>query len=91
MSTTVTLDEAGRVLIPKALLDQLRLEPGDTLELQSEGERMTLRPVRSVSRLHKEQGLWVFRSGERLSVADANKVLDDVRHERDLHNLGLSD
>ena len=87
MSTTVTLDEAGRVMIPKALRDQLRLEPGDTLELQSEGERMTLRPVRSASRLHKEQGAWVFRSGEKLSAADTDKVLNDIRHERDFHNL----
>jgi len=40
----VTLDKAGRVVIPKTLRDELHLEPGDTLELEAEGERVTLRP-----------------------------------------------
>ncbi len=39
MNTTVTLDKAGRVLIPKSLRDEMHLEAGDTLELESEGER----------------------------------------------------
>lgn len=65
MKTTVTLDKAGRVVIPKTLRDELRLEPGDSLELESEGERVTLRPVRSESPLRKERGVLAFHSGKK--------------------------
>src|SRR5215470_8599501 len=56
MNTNVTLDGAGRIVIPKDLRDQLRLAPGDTLSVESDGERVTLRPVRSESAMRKEHG-----------------------------------
>jgi len=60
MNTLVALDRAGRVVLPKTLRDELRWEAGDTLQLESEGERVTLRPIRSQSPLRKERGVWVF-------------------------------
>jgi len=82
MSTTVTLDKAGRVVIPKSLRDELHLEAGDTLSLESEGERLTLRPVRSASPLRREQGVWVFRVSKKLSAAATDQVLRDLREQR---------
>jgi AbrB family looped-hinge helix DNA binding protein len=38
MTTKLTLDKAGRVVIPKPLRDELNLEPGDALQLEAEGE-----------------------------------------------------
>ena len=86
MKTTVTLDKAGRIVIPRTLRDELRLEPGDTLELESEGERVTLRPVHSVMPLRKERGVWVFRTGRKLSAAAIGKVIRDTREKRDRRN-----
>jgi AbrB family looped-hinge helix DNA binding protein len=83
MNTTVTLDKAGRVVIPKTLRDELHLEPGDRLELQSEGERMMLRPVRSSSPLRKEHGVWVFRTGKTISAAATDRALNNIREQRD--------
>ncbi|MBI3941086.1 MAG: AbrB/MazE/SpoVT family DNA-binding domain-containing protein [Acidobacteria bacterium] len=88
MNTTVTLDKAGRVVIPKTLRDELHLEPGDTLELESEGESVTLRPVRASTPLRKERGVWVFRTGRKLAAADTDKVLRDIRAKRDHKNAG---
>jgi AbrB family looped-hinge helix DNA binding protein len=88
MHTTVSLDKAGRVVIPKALRDEWRLEAGDSLELESEGERVTLRPVRSESPLRKERGVWIFHSGSELSAAVTDKALRDVREQRDRDNRG---
>lgn len=88
MTTTVTLDKAGRVVIPKTLRNELHLEPGDSLELESEGERVTLRPVRSASPLRKEHGVWVFRGTKKLSAAVTDKALRDVRDQRDRNNRG---
>jgi len=59
MNTTVKLDRAGRIVIPEAVRDELHPETGDALSLASQGDRVTLRLVRSVS-LRKEQGVWVF-------------------------------
>jgi AbrB family looped-hinge helix DNA binding protein len=88
MNTTVTIDNAGRVVIPKTLRDELRLAPGDTLALESDGERVTLRPVRSTSALRKEQGIWVFRSGRKLTAGETDQVLENLRGERDQRNRG---
>jgi AbrB family looped-hinge helix DNA binding protein len=83
MDTTVSVDGAGRIVIPKALRDQLRLAPGDRLALQSDGQHITLRPVRSGSCLQRKQGIWVFRSGHRLSSDDIDRVLQEVRQPRE--------
>lgn len=89
MTTTLTLDKAGRVVIPKTLRDELHLEPGDTLELESEGDCVKLRPVRSASPLRKERGVWVFHSGRKLSAAATDKALRDLREQRDRENRSL--
>ena len=83
----VGLDKAGRVVIPKTLRDELHLEAGDSLELISDGDRMTLRPVRSGSALRKEQGVWVFRRGDNtISAESTTQALEAVRSERDRVN-----
>ncbi len=82
MTTTVTVDSAGRVLIPKATRKELRLAPGDTLALETDGERVTLSPVRSASIMRKEAGVWVFRSGHRISAAETEDAIQDIRRTR---------
>jgi len=90
MNTTVVIDRAGRVVIPKPLRDELRLEAGDTLELESEGERVTLRPVRSSAPLRKERGVWVFGTGEPLSAAETNAATKEIRATRDRRHSGMA-
>lgn len=80
MTTKLSLDKAGRVLIPKALRDELRLSAGDTLELQSEGENITLRPVRVEQLVKKERGVWVYQ-GEATSLS-VSEVIDREREKR---------
>lgn len=88
MNTTVTIDKAGRVVIPKTLRDELHLESGDTLELGCEGETVTLRPMRSSTPLRKERGVWVFRTGEALPASVTDAVLRESRGQRDRSNRG---
>jgi AbrB family looped-hinge helix DNA binding protein len=83
MSTTVTLDKAGRVVIPKALRDELRLASGDTLAMESNGDIVTLRPIRSASGLRKKRGIWVFHGDRKISAAETDRVLEGSRQERD--------
>jgi AbrB family looped-hinge helix DNA binding protein len=86
MNTTVTIDKAGRVVIPKEIRDELRLEAGDTLELESEGERVTLRPVNTGPLLQRERGVWVFRGSKALSLDEANEIVSETRADRDRQN-----
>jgi AbrB family looped-hinge helix DNA binding protein len=86
MDAKVTLDKAGRVVLPKVVRDELRLNPGDTLELTVEGEQMTLRPQRATSPLQKERGVWVFRSGEKLTAAETRETLRKIREQRSQAN-----
>ena len=87
MNTRLTIDKAGRVVIPKPLREELRLEPGDALEMESAGEQITLRPVRGTGPLAKEHGVWVFRTGQVLAASVADEVLEQVRTERDRTNF----
>jgi len=91
MTSRLTIDSAGRVVIPKPLRDELDLAPGDTLELETTGERMTLRPTRGTVPLAKEKGVWVFRTGHLLPAVALDEVLDQSRTDRDHHNFGLID
>ena len=83
MTTMLTVDKAGRVVLPKPVRDELQLSPGDSLELESSEERIVLRPVRGTGPLRKKQGIWVFRTGEPLSVAAVNQAITETRRERD--------
>lgn len=84
----LTLDRAGRIVIPKLLRDELQLLPGDTLDLESEGEKIVLRPVRGQLPLCKERGIWVFRAGQPLAASTTDAVGRKVRDERDARNSG---
>lgn len=91
MSMHLVIDKAGRVVIPKPLREELNLEPGDALEMECAGERITLRPVRGTGPLTKEQGVWVFHTGQPLSAAATDEMLRRIREERDLANLGMGE
>jgi AbrB family looped-hinge helix DNA binding protein len=84
----LTIDRAGRIVIPKSVREELRLEPGDSLEMESAGDTITLRPVRGTGPLVKEHGVWVFHAGQPLSASTTDEMLRQLREERDLDNLG---
>jgi AbrB family looped-hinge helix DNA binding protein len=91
MNTRLVIDRAGRVVIPKPLREELHLEPGDSLELESTGEQITLRPVRGTGPLIKEHGVWVFHAGQPLPASATDEMVRQIREERDRANLGKSE
>ena len=70
------------------LRDELHLQPGDSLALESEGDSVTLRPLRSASPLRKERGVWVFYGAGKLHADVTDKVLRDIRAQRDRESRG---
>ena len=88
MTANLTIDKAGRIVLPKPVRDKLQLIAGDQLQLESDEDRIILRPSRGAAQLRKKRGIWVYHSGEPLTAATVNETLERVRRERDEHNLG---
>ena len=82
MTKRLTIDKAGRVVIPKLLRDELHLAAGDSLQLESSGDAITLRPVQETAPLQKEQGFWVYRTGRSLKDLSIQDWIDKGREER---------
>jgi AbrB family looped-hinge helix DNA binding protein len=88
MNTTITMDKAGRIVLPKPVRDELQLQAGDSLELETSGEEITLRPVRAKARMQRVDGMWVVTYGEPPPENMVEDTIDAVRRERDEQNLG---
>jgi AbrB family looped-hinge helix DNA binding protein len=88
MTTTLTIDKAGRVIIPKPLRKSLHLDAGDSLTLNSIGDQIILRPVHEKAQLRKERGIWVFRSGQSAKDLSIPEMIDNIREERSRDILG---
>jgi AbrB family looped-hinge helix DNA binding protein len=86
MGTKISIDKAGRVVLPKPIRDQMRLEAGDNLFVEGHADQITLRPVRPQALLKKEYGIWVYQ-GEASSIP-INEWLDEEREKRAREFLG---
>jgi AbrB family looped-hinge helix DNA binding protein len=82
MTTTLTIDRAGRLVLPKRVREELQLAAGDSLELESSEDQIILRPVRGTASLRKKQGVWVMRTGKPLSAEVVNQTVRKIRNER---------
>jgi bifunctional DNA-binding transcriptional regulator/antitoxin component of YhaV-PrlF toxin-antitoxin module len=68
------------------LRQELHLGPGDTLQLEREGDEITLRPLRPKALLKKEKGVWVYQ-GEPANVSIPG-LIDRQREQRSREILG---
>lgn len=90
----VTIDDYGRIVIPKPVRDQLGLQSGTSLELaiQTEGEseeKITLSPKRQAPPLQQKGSLLVHTgelSDDRFDITDH---LSKQRQTRALKQAGL--
>jgi AbrB family looped-hinge helix DNA binding protein len=89
MTAKLTLDKAGRVVIPKKLRDQMHMAAGDSFQLESSDDQIVLKPVREEPSMFKKNGLWVCRTGKPISAEETDAVLQAIRDERDRQNMGL--
>jgi AbrB family looped-hinge helix DNA binding protein len=88
MTTTLTVDKAGRVVLPKPVRDELQLSAGDSLELDSSEGQIVLRPVRGAAALRKKDGIWVLSTGKPLSAEAVNRTIQKIRDERERAIVG---
>ncbi|MGB9489774.1 MAG: AbrB/MazE/SpoVT family DNA-binding domain-containing protein [Terriglobales bacterium] len=77
----VTIDKAGRIVVPKEFRQRLGLRPNTELELVDHPAGLLLRVVESGPSLIRVNGLLVHH-GRAEEGADLDGVLESVREER---------
>ncbi|MFB6271417.1 MAG: AbrB/MazE/SpoVT family DNA-binding domain-containing protein [Salinibacter sp.] len=77
----VTLDEHGRIAVPKSLREKLELEAGTELTLEVEGNQLLLKPTPEQSVLQERDGLLVSTAEVDREI-DVQSVIDEARTER---------
>ncbi len=80
------MDQAGRIVLPKAVRQELTLKPGDTFEVEVRGNAVTLTPNKEALGFVRKGKALVFSSiGEGTLGSEAvNRILEeshDLRHE----------
>ena len=70
-----TIDKAGRVIVPKAMRDELGLKGGTEIEIALVDGTIEIAPVTSHIRLERKRGRRVAASDREMPVLTA----DDVR------------
>lgn len=88
MTTTLTVDKAGRVVLPKPVREELQLAAGDSLELESYEDQIVLRPVRGKAGMRKKMGIWVLDVDKPISADAVDRVLQGIRRERERSFIG---
>lgn len=83
MNATITMDRAGRIVLPKPLRDRFHLEGGARLTVEIVGDHLALTPVQGDERpeIVEKQGLLVVKSTG--TTADAVDALRADREERE--------
>lgn len=82
---TVTIDAAGRIVVPKALRDAAQLRPGMALEVRLRDGRLEIEPVVAVVTVEDRGGIAVAVSAAplpRLSLEDVEATREALRDGR---------
>ena len=86
--TILTVDKAGRIVLPKPIGDALQIVSGDSLEPESSEDGIMLRPARGTAQIRKKQGVWILHGGAPLSPTAVKDTVGRVRSERERRFLG---
>ena len=78
----VTIDKAGRLVVPKPLRDELHLAEGTTLEIRLRDGQLELEPVATPMRLVRQGKGLVATTDEPLPAIDADDVRDVLESQR---------
>ena len=78
---TVTIDDAGRIVVPEPVRQRLGLRPGTCLELLESPEGLTLTPTTDQPRLVRQGALLVY-AGPLDAGQDLLNTVQDDRESR---------
>ena len=77
----ITIDRAGRLVIPKPIRDRFHLVAGSRLEIETDAEGIRLRPAESgAMSLRRERGLLIHTGDGQTADID---IVEFIRNERE--------
>ncbi|MGD9997612.1 MAG: AbrB/MazE/SpoVT family DNA-binding domain-containing protein [Ilumatobacteraceae bacterium] len=82
LTVEVSMDHAGRIVVPKALRDRLGVEPGQPLRARVNDGRLEIEPEPIRAELVDEGGVLVITPTEPLtplSREDVRALIEDLR------------
>jgi AbrB family looped-hinge helix DNA binding protein len=85
---TLTIDKAGRIVVPKPLRERLGLRAGMDLEVIESAGYLTLKPVADRPSMVREDGFWVHQ-GVAPNGFDWKRHIEDERENRHRQASGL--
>jgi AbrB family looped-hinge helix DNA binding protein len=79
----VPIDQAGRIVLPKNVRQELAIQPGDVFKVSIAGAAVTLTPNREKAGLVRKGRALVFSvtGDDVLTLEQANEVAETVREE----------
>jgi AbrB family looped-hinge helix DNA binding protein len=77
------IDKAGRIVLPKAIRQQLGITPDSPLELVPSADGVLLRRVADKPMMRQIDGVWVHQGASTATAdADWSNIVDSSREER---------
>lgn len=94
MGTTITIDKAGRIVVPRKIRDELHLVAGTALRIERSGDRLTLTPASYEAELRIVNGTPLIVAANSadnpvLTTEMVNEIIAQGRLERGLRILGV--
>ncbi len=74
-----TVDEVGRIVLPKPLRDRLRLTPGTKVDVSEYGGGLHVTPVSRTARIEEHEGRLVAAAETRITDDDVLALIDAGR------------
>ena len=86
----VPIDQAGRIVLPKNVREDLAVKSGDLFKVCIHGTSVMLTPSKQTAGFVRKGKALVFstRGGEWLSLETVNAALEEGREERAVRNAG---
>ena len=85
----VPIDQAGRIVLPKSVRQELAVKPGDTFKVSIEGVAVTLTPNKERTGFVRKGKALVFATAgnETLSEETVHEILESGRAEHDSRSV----
>lgn len=77
----VSIDKAGRIVVPKAIRERYGFHAGTDVELEETGHGIVLNPAESEPALVRQEGILVY-TGKIAPGVDHTRLVEDDREER---------
>jgi AbrB family looped-hinge helix DNA binding protein len=78
----ISIDKAGRLILPKPIRDRLGLREDSKLRVHSTAEHVVLTPVKPPAGLIRDQDGWLVFSGGLAPEMDWGSLVEKDREER---------